>query len=258
MPGLIGRDALMRDPRSLTARRLRRVTLLVPESCAEGLRDLARVLRARKRERTAGPPFGWRRISPSAELMVDLRAGVRCAIRDTRAAGGERYHWTVTVVGMSDPIATGRTNDVASVRLQAEAALGGTRRTSASNPGRGTAPMVNEPLARLFWRALDRLDYWLTQARLWAVDAVYGPEPETAADRWRASDRERLLRAFRGWIASCHLCAASHQAHLLICHRAKGQTVLEFMCRYRDGERPLQRAAQTLAGLPLAGTTRED
>ena len=72
-----------------------------------------------------------------------------------------------------------------------------TRRTSASNPGRGTAPMVNEPLARLFWRALDRLDYWLTQARLWAVDAVYGPEPETAADRWRASDRERLLRAFR-------------------------------------------------------------
>jgi len=115
----------MRDPRSLTARRLRRVTLLVPESCAEGLRDLARVLRARKRERTAGPPFGWRRISPSAELMVDLRSGVRCAIRDTRAAGGERYHWTVTVVGMSDPIATGRTNDVASVRLQAEAALGG-------------------------------------------------------------------------------------------------------------------------------------
>jgi len=27
VPGLIGRDALMRDPRSLTARRLRRVTL---------------------------------------------------------------------------------------------------------------------------------------------------------------------------------------------------------------------------------------
>jgi hypothetical protein len=30
-------------------------------------------------------------------------------------------------------------------------------------------------LARVFWRALDRLDYWLTQAILWLVDAVCGP-----------------------------------------------------------------------------------
>jgi hypothetical protein len=35
--------------------------------------------------------------------------------------------------------------------------------------------MTNEPLARLFWHALDRLDYWLMQARLWIVGAAYGP-----------------------------------------------------------------------------------
>jgi hypothetical protein len=26
-----------------------------------------------------------------------------------------------------------------------------------------------------FWRILDALDYWLTQARLWVVDVVCGP-----------------------------------------------------------------------------------
>jgi len=32
-------------------------------------------------------------------------------------------------------------------------------------------------LPRLFWRVLDRLDYWLTQARLWLADEVCGPLP---------------------------------------------------------------------------------
>ena len=45
--------------------------------------DLARVLRGRRRERTAEAPFGWRRISQSGEVTVDPRRGVRCAIRDT-------------------------------------------------------------------------------------------------------------------------------------------------------------------------------
>jgi hypothetical protein len=103
------------------------VTLLVPESCAEGLRDLARVLRGRQRERTADPPFGWRRISPSAELMVDPQSGARCAIRDTRVAGGERYHWTVAVVGEPEPVASGRTGEPGEARSQAEAALKGQR-----------------------------------------------------------------------------------------------------------------------------------
>jgi hypothetical protein len=42
----------------------------------------------------------------------------------------------------------------------------------------------NGSLARLFWRILDALDYWLTQAMLWFVDAVSEPEPK--ADRQRA------------------------------------------------------------------------
>jgi hypothetical protein len=36
--------------------------------------------------------------------------------------------------------------------------------------------MANGPLARVFWRALDRLDYWLTQVRLWVEGAVCDPE----------------------------------------------------------------------------------
>jgi hypothetical protein len=108
--------------RSRRADGLCSVTLLVPENCAEGLRDLASVLRARQRERTADP-FGWRRLSPSAELMVDPGCGARCAIRDTRVAGGERYHWTVTVVGEPAPVASGRTGELAEARSQAEEAL---------------------------------------------------------------------------------------------------------------------------------------
>jgi hypothetical protein len=50
---------------------LRTVTVLVPENRVESLQDLARVLRGRQREPAAGDPFGWRRISTSAELVVD-------------------------------------------------------------------------------------------------------------------------------------------------------------------------------------------
>jgi hypothetical protein len=48
--------------------------------------------------------------------------------------------------------------------------------------------------ARLFWRALDALDYWVMQARLWMLDTLHGPEPETEADRQRGCDREDLAR----------------------------------------------------------------
>src|SRR5205823_1430857 len=58
------------------------------------------------------PAGGWRRLSPSAELMVDPRSGARCAIRDTRAADEERYYWTVTVIGEPDPVATARIGDI--------------------------------------------------------------------------------------------------------------------------------------------------
>ena len=39
----------------------------------------------------------------------------------------------------------------------------------------GRALLANGPLGRLFWRTLDALDYWLTQAQLWLADAVCGP-----------------------------------------------------------------------------------
>jgi len=56
--------------------------------------------------------------------------------------------------------------------------------------------MTDSPLERLFWRAVDALHYVVTLATLRIVDAVAGPEPETAADRERRRDREQLDRAF--------------------------------------------------------------
>jgi hypothetical protein len=38
--------------------------------------------------------------------------------------------------------------------------------------------LADELLARLFWRVVDALDYWLTQAQLWLADAVSEPEPD--------------------------------------------------------------------------------
>jgi len=52
---------------------------------------------------------------------------------------------------------------------------------------------VSGPLARLFWRVVDELDYWVTLARLRALDALCGPEAETDADR-----RERLEMELQG------------------------------------------------------------
>jgi hypothetical protein len=56
--------------------------------------------------------------------------------------------------------------------------------------------MADGPLARLFWRAVDAVDYSLTQVRLGIVDAVCGPEPRNPADEKREADRERLRKAF--------------------------------------------------------------
>jgi hypothetical protein len=39
----------------------------------------------------------------------------------------------------------------------------------------------------IFWRAVDRLDYWIWYARLRIIDALYGPEPVTEANRQRNS-----------------------------------------------------------------------
>src|SRR5882757_11261795 len=108
--------------RSLQARGLRRVTILVPVGCAASLLQLERELRARQRIGTAGVTLGWRRLSPSAELFVDPESGKRCAIRDTGALGAERYYWTVSAFG-DHQVAAGRTGEVTEARSQAEAAL---------------------------------------------------------------------------------------------------------------------------------------
>jgi hypothetical protein len=42
---------------------------------------------------------------------------------------------------------------------------------------------------RLVWRVLDWIDYRIWDARLRMVDAVYGTEPETEADRERRERR---------------------------------------------------------------------
>jgi hypothetical protein len=55
--------------------------------------------------------------------MVDPERGVRCAIRDTRADGPDRYHWTVTMLGEELPLSAGRVMELVDARSAAEAAL---------------------------------------------------------------------------------------------------------------------------------------
>ena len=124
--------------RSLQARGLRRVTILVPVGCAEGLRQLARELRARQRVETAGVTLGWRRLSPSAELFVDAESGARCAVRDTGALGAERYDWNVSAF-CDHQVTAGRTGDVREALSQAEAALAGYMAAWRELSGEGSA-----------------------------------------------------------------------------------------------------------------------
>ena len=104
------------------AARLRRVTLRVPEDYAEDLPRFARELRGRQ----CGPAYPtpeWRRVSPSAELLVDPECQARGIIRDTFARGADRFHWSVLAPDQSHPIAAGHTGRIARGRLLAETAL---------------------------------------------------------------------------------------------------------------------------------------
>ena len=50
--------------------------------------------------------------------------------------------------------------------------------------------MTDGTLARLFWRAIDPLDYWIIEVKFWIVEALCGPEPEAEADRrWQCNRR---------------------------------------------------------------------
>jgi hypothetical protein len=121
---LSGRRAQRSCPlvEDLAARGLRRVTLIVPAGCAESLVLLARELRARQRAATAGVTLKWRRLSPSAELFVDVKTGARCTIRDTGGPGLKRYLWTASVLG-EHQLAAGRTGGLEEARAQAEMAV---------------------------------------------------------------------------------------------------------------------------------------
>ena len=104
------------------AARLRRVTVRVPEDYTEDPRRYARELGSRQ-DRPARPPSEWRRVSPSAELLVDPECQARGIIRDTFARGADRFHWSVLAPNQSHPITAGRTGRIVRGRLLAETAL---------------------------------------------------------------------------------------------------------------------------------------
>ena len=109
-----------RPPR---AQRLCKVTILVPEDCAEGIRQFADELRARHQAEPTPTRLEWQALSPSAELMVSPEHSARCAVRDTRVPGGDRFRWTVAMLGRLDPVAEGRAESRAEARSLAEAAV---------------------------------------------------------------------------------------------------------------------------------------
>jgi hypothetical protein len=111
------------EPQPSQAARLRRMTVGVPADYAEDLRRFARELCARYRTEAAQTAAKWQAFSPSAELMVSPELSARCAVRDTRAPGAERFRWTVAVLGQLDPVAEGRAESRAEARSLAEAAV---------------------------------------------------------------------------------------------------------------------------------------
>ena len=117
-------DRPLRHPsRSLRAQGLCKVTVLVPEGCAEDIRQFAQELRDRQPIGPVPETPKWRAISPSAELMVSPDCSVRGGVRDTRAPGADRFRWTVAVLGQLDPIAEGRAENRVEARSLAEAAV---------------------------------------------------------------------------------------------------------------------------------------
>ena len=55
--------------------------------------------------------------------MISPDCSTRCVVRDTRAADGDRFRWTVAVLGQLDPVAEGRAENREEARSLAEAAL---------------------------------------------------------------------------------------------------------------------------------------
>jgi hypothetical protein len=122
---IVGGRTMMREGRSatLSAQRLCEVTVLVPKDCAERIRQFAQELRARQHAEPLPTRLEWQTVSPSAELVVSRDCSARCVVRDTKAAGEDRFRWTVAVLGQLDPIAEGRAENRVEARQLAQAAL---------------------------------------------------------------------------------------------------------------------------------------
>jgi hypothetical protein len=105
------------------AQRLQRVTVRVPEDRAEDLRRFAHELRIRQRHEPTYAAPEWRTISPSAELLIDPECQARDIIREIRARGADRFHWSVVVPEQSHTVAAGHTGNIARARSLAEVAL---------------------------------------------------------------------------------------------------------------------------------------
>jgi hypothetical protein len=109
--------------RASQAAPLRRVTVRAPAGSAEELRRFARGLRTRQPGGRANAVPEWRRVSPSAELLVDPECQARGIIRDTRARGADRFHWSILAPDQSYTVAAGHTGKIARGRWLAEMAL---------------------------------------------------------------------------------------------------------------------------------------
>jgi hypothetical protein len=119
--------------------------------------------------------------------MVDPGCGARCAIRDTGAPGAAHSIGRLPCLARPSQWRQGRLESLGKhapwVLAYVEAGEPSSR-GGITVHGRG-----------FFWRVFDALDYWVMQVRLWQVDALYGPEPETEADRQRGRDHEPWRRS---------------------------------------------------------------
>jgi hypothetical protein len=66
-----------------------------------------------------------------------LGAGRGGVIRDTGGGLPDCYHWTVTVFGDTDPVASGRAEQPADARSRAEERLSPMRKAAGSRSGSG-------------------------------------------------------------------------------------------------------------------------
>src|SRR5208282_1004083 len=81
----------------------------------------------------------WQTVSPNAELMISPDWRARCIVRDTRALGGDRFRWTVAVLGQLDPVAEGWTENRVEACSLAEAVVTAYLANRAEPSGGGSA-----------------------------------------------------------------------------------------------------------------------